>query len=410
MTPEALQITTRKELASLAKEHQVAGWHGMRKGELVEALMDVFRASRLPPPAPRTGANGTAAAAGATPANNGRGGRDPATAGAGPGPRPSSRRAPDERTPPVGGGPTSARRGIAVGYVTGFNNGQGPRTVNGHSPTAAAEGTLSRGARRDISTVSTSDNVKEELVAVAHDPHWIHCRWVLKSSTVRRAEMALGAEWHRAAPVLRLFAIHTHETKSTSEEVVRDEPVTGDTDHWFLHVGEPPATFRVQLGFLAGNGKFFPLMKSRRLTTPRPGSKAAERIRLAKPTESNNSNRSNTRDGSGSSDPMFEKFLGLRASYAGAAYGVNGDGQPHSFALETELLIRGTAHPDSQVSLAGDPVKVGSDGRFAVKMHLGDGRQTIDATALSPDKTREQTIVLHVERSAEHDAHKAPGK
>ena len=402
MSPQALQTTTRKELASLAKEHSVTGWHGMRKGELVEALMDVFRASRL----------------GANPADrgrtNGRGETPPTTNEVNTRVPPAGRRArgrnPGTRTPPVGGGPVPARRAVAVGHVTGFNNGQGPRPVNGHSTTAAADPTTGRGARRDISTVSTSDNVKEELVAVAHDPHWIHCRWVLKSSTVRRAEMALGAEWHRAVPVLRLFAVHTHETKSTSEEVVRDEHVTGDTDHWFLHVGEPPATFRVQLGFLAGNGKFFPLMKSRRLTTPRPGSKAAERIRLAKPTESNGSNTSNTRDGSGSGDPMFEKFLGLRASYAGAAYGVNGDGQPHSFALETELLIRGTAHPDSQVALAGDPIKVGSDGRFAVKLSLPDGRQSIDAVALSPDKTRTQTIILSVERELDVQAPKPTGK
>jgi len=43
MTPEKLKLNTRKELAELAKQHQVAGWHGMRKDELIEALMDVFR-------------------------------------------------------------------------------------------------------------------------------------------------------------------------------------------------------------------------------------------------------------------------------------------------------------------------------------------------------------------------------
>lgn len=38
MTPEKLSALTRKELAELAKTHQVTGWHGMRKHQLVDAL------------------------------------------------------------------------------------------------------------------------------------------------------------------------------------------------------------------------------------------------------------------------------------------------------------------------------------------------------------------------------------
>src|SRR5690349_18346792 len=43
MTIEKLKSNTRKELAALAKRHRVAGWHGMRKEELIEALLDVHR-------------------------------------------------------------------------------------------------------------------------------------------------------------------------------------------------------------------------------------------------------------------------------------------------------------------------------------------------------------------------------
>ena len=51
MTTATLHASTRKDLAAIAREHAVAGWHGMRKGELIEALMDVFDDSsknRLP--------------------------------------------------------------------------------------------------------------------------------------------------------------------------------------------------------------------------------------------------------------------------------------------------------------------------------------------------------------------------
>ena len=238
------------------------------------------------------------------------------------------------------------------------------------------------------------------LDAVAHDPHWLHVRWVLKRCTVARAAAGLGSEWHRAAPVLRVFRVIAHDTKSTSETVLKDVPVHGGTDHWFVPVEAPPCKFRVQIGYVAGDGTFFPLAKSRRVTTPRPGSKAAERTRMARPAPGPAESSVPTGAPIGapsrpaSSDAMFDKFRSLRADYAGAAYGVGDDGHAHAFTVATELLIRGTAHPDSRVTLSGDAVRVGPDGRFAVKMHLGDGRHVIPAVCVSPDKSFEQTTVL----------------
>ena len=242
--------------------------------------------------------------------------------------------------------------------------------------------------------------MEETLDAVAHDPHWLHVRWVLKRCTVARAAAGLGSKWHQAGPVLRVFRVIAHDTKSTSETVLKDVPVHGGTDHWFVPVETPPCKFRVQIGYLAGDGTFFPLAKSRRVTTPRPGSKAAETTRMARPAPSPAESSVPTGAPIGapsrpaSVDPLFDKFRALRADYAGAAYGVGDDGHAHAFTVETELLIRGTAHPDSTVSLSGDAVRVGPDGRFAVKMHLGDGRHVIPATCVAPDKASEQTTVL----------------
>jgi hypothetical protein len=264
--------------------------------------------------------------------------------------------------------------------------------------------------RKDISTVGSGAPATEELNAVAHDPQWVHVRWVLKRCTVQRAAAGLGSDWHRAKPVLRLLQVHQHETKSTSETVLSDTPIHGETDHWFLPVEESPATFRVQIGFLAEardgeEGVFFPLAKSRRVTTPRPGSKAAERVQFARTggigpqVSAAPSDRGlGAPSRPASIDPLFEKFKSLRAGYAGAAYGVGEDGSAKPFTVDTELLIRGTADPDAHVSLGGDAVRVGPDGRFAVKMRLGDGRHVIPAVCISPDRTTEQTVALGVAR------------
>lgn len=46
MTRSDLKTSTRKELAALAREHRVSGWHDMRKDELVDALDALFKRRR----------------------------------------------------------------------------------------------------------------------------------------------------------------------------------------------------------------------------------------------------------------------------------------------------------------------------------------------------------------------------
>ena len=52
MTDDSLNALTRKELAQKARKRGIAGWHGMKKKELVEALLTVTQQRK------RQGANG----------------------------------------------------------------------------------------------------------------------------------------------------------------------------------------------------------------------------------------------------------------------------------------------------------------------------------------------------------------
>ena len=63
------------------------------------------------------------------------------------------------------------------------------------------------------------------------------------------------------------------------------------------------------------------------------------------------------------------------------------------------LVVSGMAQPHSQLTLQGETVKVGRDGRFSTRVSLGDGRQVFPATAISPDGSEQRTIVLAVERN-----------
>jgi hypothetical protein len=72
------------------------------------------------------------------------------------------------------------------------------------------------------------------------------------------------------------------------------------------------------------------------------------------------------------------------------------------FQLDAELIIYGATDPAARVTLQGEPVKLRSDGTFTMRFSLPDGRQIIPAVANSPDGIEERTIVLAVERNTKH--------
>ena len=368
MTIEKLKTNTRKELAALAKRHRVAGWHGMRKEELIEALLDVHRSrasesTRNVRSVARVKAERQEAAAAAA------------------------------VKPAVAPRPVVAARALKP------NGHQKSNSAAGNA--ARTNGAASRPVRRDISTVGPHERVHEELTAVAHDPYWIHARWVLKRSTVLRAEAALASEWFRAVPVIRVHALEVDEVKGVSAQWVRDVEIHGECDHWFVPVEHPPGAFKLEIGYAAPGGRFFSLAKSRRVTTPRPGSKAAERLGWQRGGTTSSGHRGAGRGQI--TDPQFEKFLAARAvchAVVAGGNGVNGHGHGrHQFSLETELIVSGTAQPNSQLTVQGESMRVGRDGRFSARVAIGDGRQVIPATSVSVDGTEQRTIILAVERN-----------
>jgi hypothetical protein len=74
-------------------------------------------------------------------------------------------------------------------------------------------------------------------------------------------------------------------------------------------------------------------------------------------------------------------------------------GRKFHFEIDAELIVYGTTEPNARVTLQGEPIQVRPDGSFTVRFSLPDARQIIPATASSPDGVEERTIVLAVERN-----------
>src|SRR5215469_10247926 len=352
MTREKLEALTKDKLAEMARKKGVAGWHAMRKQELIDALA----------PAPLL---------------NGKNGKHKKHAR----PRPQTAAARN----------TSAEQEIETSK---YNVGVPTRDLSAKVPRELPAG-----------------YGKDRIVTMVRDPYWLHSYWEVTRHAIQRAEAALGQEWHTSKPILRLLDVTNRDTSNSSESILRDIDIHGGCNNWYLDVGDPPRSFRVDIGYLARSGRFYVVARSNVVTTPRAGISdvldenwadidvgKAERIYAM----------------SGGFDPtasslelkqLFEERLrrplGSPAvtSFGSGGLLPGGKSRKFWFQLDAELIVYGATEPNARVTLQGEPVKLRHDGTFTMRFSLPDSRQIIPAVATAPDGMEERTIVLAVERN-----------
>jgi len=252
---------------------------------------------------------------------------------------------------------------------------------------------------------------KDRIVLLVRDPYWLHCYWELTTQAVERAEAALAEEWHTARPILRVLDVTSHDASRHSERVVRDIEIHGGCNNWYIDVPNPPRSFRVDIGYLARNGKFYALARSNVVTTPRAGlsdvidenwadldTRKADRLYAM----------SSGYDPAPSSmevkqflDERLHRPLGSPSISSFGSGGLLPLGKTRKFwfQIDAELIVYGATEPNARVTLQGQPVNLRSDGTFTMRFKLPDTRQIIPAVATSPDGGEERTIVLAIERN-----------
>jgi hypothetical protein len=372
MNRQQLQVSSKKTLIHLARKQGVAGWHGMTKDELIDALLKRRHSSAARKPSAR---------------------------------KPAPPVAPSSKSPP-------RKRVAAPVQAAAARDTSGTPTAeevveSSKYDTGVPTKDLSAKVPRDL----PAGYGKDRIVVMVRDPYWLHAYWELTRHAIQRAEAALGQEWHTARPILRLLDVSSNGTTNTSESTLRDIDIHGGCNNWYIEVGNPPRSFRVDIGYLSRSGKFYVLARSNVVTTPRAGvsdvidenwadidAKKADRIYAM----------------SGGFDPtasslelkqLFEERLrrplGSPAvtSFGSGGLMPGGRARKFWFQLDAELIVYGATEPNARVTLQGEPVRLRPDGTFTMRFSLPDSRQIIPAVAVSPDGIEERTIVLAVERN-----------
>jgi hypothetical protein len=343
MTSALLNNYTARDLARMAKAQGVAGWHSMRKDELVRALLKCARQSKHV--------------------------------------------SPSETDP--GGEPVAVRQPT-------------PTRIQISRLQAKLE------ASKNLGTSDTTAGrlLQDRLVVMVRDPYWLQAYWEVTRQSVDRAQSALGQHWHQSQPVLRLFKL-AHDGTSA---LVRQIPIHGGVSHWYVDVQDPPATFRMEIGYAATNGQFYCIARSNSVTTPPAGTSDSVDENWADVAD--NADRIFAMSGGytqrGTSmelQELLEERLGrplgtpMETRFGDGAARAVSHARQLKFSVDAELLVFGVSNPDAHVTLEGEPVLLRPDGSFSIRMSLADRRQVIPVVASSSDGLEQRTIILAVERN-----------
>ncbi len=364
LTVAKLKTRTAKDLASMAKRKGIAGWHSMRKDQLIQALLRIAQAD-----------------------NNGHSSKPARTNG-----------------------------------CQGSNHHRLKKTCKGsNGDAAAARPAKARPARterrlseirnklleaRDLALHSAGQNGHgDRLVAMVRDPYWLHAYWELSRQSVERARAALGQHWHGARPTLRLLEVSRDGTTSSVRKVVRDIEIHGSVNNWYVDVDAPPRSFQMEIGYLAAGDRFICLARSNTVTTPAVGS-IKPNGNWTHPEEDYDRIYALSGGYSGEGDHSDLKRLleqRLRRPLAGqfsvAAAPPELGRRNFNFEVDAELVVFGVTNPDARVTLKGEPVTLDPDGTFQIRFTLPERRQVYPVVASSGDGVEQRTIVLAVERN-----------
>ncbi len=353
----------------MAKRKGVAGWHAMRKDELIRVLARLAKSAA---------AQGT---------KNGATAKKPRAASPGASPAGKTQRVDGPAAPVVK--PRSPRVEQRLQLIK--------------DKLAVTKDLAYRGA------AGSNGCVKDRLVVMVRDPYWLHVYWELTRASIERAEAAMGQHWHGARPILRLSQVTRDGTTSSVRKHLRDIEIHGAVNNWYVDVPDPPSSFQFDIGYLALGGRFLALVKSNVVTTPRVGSPEAadakwdeagedyDRIYALSGGYANNGDNAELKE-------LFEQRLRRPMSPLATRFGVGAGGmglRRNEFHLEidSELVVYGATNLGAHVTVKGEPVRLADDGTFAIRFDLPDRRQVLPIVASSADGSEQRTIVLAVERN-----------
>ena len=354
---KSLSAKTSRDLAQMAKNRGVPGWHSMRKTQLVNALIKLAKDKTEQKKRKQAKADVVS-------------------------PLISAKVATKSRSAPVES---------AVAKKIRLQNAEQEKLRNIAFQPAANE-------------APTCDRI----VLIVRDSFWMQAYWEVTKATIQRVKVALGPNWHKSRPVLRLLKIKSRGNTNSFEELAQEIPIHGGASNWFINVKDSPSTYRVAIGYLlSGEGdteRFHLISKSNEVLTPSTNAETDE----SWADITNDVEKYYSLSGGYEPNIVSHQLRSVLEEKSGQALhttafqnipSLTRFSRSLNFDVDAHIVVHGTTDPFANVTIAGVPVEIETDGSFAVRMELPNKRQVLPVIASSRDGTQRQTTVLAIERN-----------
>ena len=249
---------------------------------------------------------------------------------------------------------------------------------------------------------------ENRIVLLVVDPWWAHTYWEVTQEKILEGLRFLECSLDKTKSVLRVYDVTGSEGGSSHQNFF-DIELTGMVQSWYLSLNRPDRSFRVDIGLLGPDGRFFTLARSNTVTMPRFSvSDVVDERWMTQDFDRLYALSGGLNMGASSLDFREGLEKRLRESMSSGAVSSFGASPVKKlerkfwFVLDTELIVYGATEPDAQVTVCGQSVQLRPDGTFTLRFALPDGHFPIPAVARSSDGIEERTITPVVDRKTDY--------
>lgn len=257
-----------------------------------------------------------------------------------------------------------------------------------------------------------------KIVLLPRDPWWCFAYWEIGEQTKNEIKELYGENIQYVIRVYDVTNVVNFDGKNANRYF--DITINPQANNWYINLPETNRSWCVDLGIKTTDGKFIVITRSNIVIMPRFGVSPITDEQWAviqREFERLLELSGISMIGKGSFDIaklMRERWEELVAIYQQPQFISSGfvssfarreqqEIRPKEFYLkaDTELVVYGETLPDAKLYINGDEYKLGSDGRFSLRMNLPDGEKVIPIKAVSADGSMEKQITFVVTRKTE---------
>jgi hypothetical protein len=258
---------------------------------------------------------------------------------------------------------------------------------------------------------------RNRFILLTRDPKWLFAYWEVLDATEEKLRAKVGEDLAEAKKVLRVF-----NCSGDSEEFF-DLPIHPGAKSWYIHLPVAGMTWRVELGLIGKSGRFYRLIGSKKVETPRKSvspiideeyrtldEEFDEIFRLSGGHLVGRAIQGIGGSAVGAPGPVGRRRAAgpeeeeERWSWAFPGSGGLGSGFPYSsgkpihapvgapgkkddffFWVDCELILYGGTEPTAAVTVQGEKIKLRPDGTFSFRYALPDGRIDLPVVAVRED-------------------------